>query len=129
LQTTVNIGVRDLKPVWRLVSVLRKREAGIYTANGKLRAASGKLQEVSSLWQSQFTHGLQQILYALAVHIEAVICLDRVHESCRIVSNYKIKSGQRRGYLLSRDQSSSILPKSMTNSSGVKALNAEYGNT
>jgi hypothetical protein len=72
---------------------------------------------------------LKQILYALAIHVEAVICFDRVHQGYNTVSILTVQGNAGGESLLSRDQSSSILPKSMTSSSGVKALNAEYGNT
>ena len=80
MQTTVNIGVRALNPIHGLADVgTRWRSA--HTSNRELRAAGGKLEEVSPLRQGQFTHGLKQVFYTLAVHIEAMVCLDRVHQS------------------------------------------------
>lgn len=52
------------------------------TSDGKLRAAGGELQEIPALGWGEFTHGLQQILDALAVHVEPVIGLDRIHKCC-----------------------------------------------
>lgn len=80
MQTTVNIGVRDLKPKNALVNADTKENI-IRTSDRKLWTASGELEEVSSLRQSQFAHGLKQVLHALAVHIEAMICFNGVHES------------------------------------------------
>jgi hypothetical protein len=74
----VNIGVRALKPTHGLAH-LDSEEITTHTSNRKLWATSGKLQEISALGQSQFAHSLKQILYAFTVHIEAVVCLDRVH--------------------------------------------------
>lgn len=55
----------------------------VLTSNGKLGASSSKLQEVPSLARRELAHCLQQVPHALAVHVEAVICLDGVHESCK----------------------------------------------
>ncbi len=56
------------------------------TTNRKLGAASGELEEISSFWKCELAHCLKQILHTLAIHVEAMVSLDRVHESCEIVS-------------------------------------------
>lgn len=80
LQTTVNIGVNDLKPVLVSSDCLIVGEL-MLTTNGELWTAGSKLQEISPLRQRKLAHSLQQVLDTLAIHVEAVVSLDRVHES------------------------------------------------
>ncbi len=57
MQTTVNMGVRLLNPT--LCQPLRSERASIrLTSNGKLRTTSHKLEEVTSLLKTKFTHQL-----------------------------------------------------------------------
>ena len=70
-----------LEPYLKLESsILKEGWKSKHTANWKLGATSGELQEVSSFRQSQLTHGLKQVSNAFAVHVESMVCFDRVHE-------------------------------------------------
>lgn len=100
----------------------------LLTTNGEFWASSCELKEVPTIWQTELTHCLEQVLHTLAIHMEAVVCFDRIGQSYAHVS-VVISYNQRELNILSRDQSSSTLPNNITNSSGVKALKAEYGKT
>lgn len=52
------------------------------TSNRQLGAASRELQEVSALGCRELAHGLEEILDTSAVHVEAMIGFDGIHESC-----------------------------------------------
>jgi len=53
----------------------------LLTSDWELRAAGCELEEVTTLRWTQFAHCLKQVLDSLAVHIEAMVGLDRVHKS------------------------------------------------
>jgi hypothetical protein len=89
LHTTVNMGVRFLKPGPSLVTWSQHGKEQL-TSDWKLRAASDELQELPTLLGSVFTHSLEQVPHALAVEVEPVIRLDGIHESCVMVS-YMLK--------------------------------------
>lgn len=82
MQTTVNIGVRLLKPE-NFVSYEIQDKSGKQTSNWEFWTARGELQEIATFWDGQLAHGLEQILHALAIHIESMIGLDRIHQCCR----------------------------------------------
>jgi hypothetical protein len=56
------------------------------TSNRKLRTTRDELQEIAAVLVSELIHDLQKIADASAVQVEAVVCLDRIHESCKQVS-------------------------------------------
>jgi hypothetical protein len=74
------MGVKDLNPK-RILDTARKDEHVMLTSNWKLGASSCKLQEIATLCSIKIAHGMEQVLDALAVHVVAVIRLDRVKES------------------------------------------------
>lgn len=78
-QTTVKIGVRLLKPVDSQYLAGRLKSRGP-TSNGKFGATGDKLEEVPALLCGQLAHGLEQIPHALAVHVESMVRLDRIHQ-------------------------------------------------
>lgn len=79
LQTTVNMGFRLLKPEYILLASFRLT-IGLFslTSDRKLWATGDELQEVPPLGWGELAHCLQKIADALAVHIETVVCLDRI---------------------------------------------------
>jgi hypothetical protein len=81
LQTTVNIGVKLLKPITKISHQSRTRIMWeILTPNREFGAARHKLKEVTSLRQRQFAHSLEQVANALAVHVETVVSFDRIQK-------------------------------------------------
>lgn len=60
-QTTVNIGVRLLKPIVHIISEDSSQLVGkkTLTSNRQFGAARNELKEVSTLLCGQFTHRLQ----------------------------------------------------------------------
>jgi hypothetical protein len=58
------------------------RDEIIHTSNREFRAASSKLQKVTTLSRRQFAHGLKQVLDAPAIHIKPMIRFDRVRQGC-----------------------------------------------
>lgn len=51
------------------------------TSNRKFGASSCELQEIATLGSVKAAHGMEQVLDRLAVHVVAMIRLDRVKES------------------------------------------------
>lgn len=78
MQTTVNIGVRLLNPE-NSVSYEIQGKSGKLTSNWEFWTTRRELQEITTFWDCQLAHGLEQILHTLAIHIESVIGLDRIH--------------------------------------------------
>jgi hypothetical protein len=79
LQTTVNMGVKLLKPSEPLAfGDCIGGDGTIHTSNWELRAARSELQKVATLSRRQLAHGLKQILDAFAVHVEPMIRFNRV---------------------------------------------------
>lgn len=58
----------------------------ILASNGQLGTTSDKLQEVTALAKSKLAHDRQEVLYALAVHVESMVGLDGVGQSYHIIS-------------------------------------------
>lgn len=92
------------------------------TSNRQLRTAGDELQEVPALLVFELAHCLKEVAHALAVEVVAMVRLDGVHESYVKSVQFIIQIQE---HLLSRVQSSSVRPKSMTSSSGVNAFKAE----
>ncbi len=87
LQTTVNMGVRLLKPMNCISAKSLSESKVLLTANREFWAASDELEELSTLFWSILAHGGEQVADALTVQVVTVISLDRVHESCSLVSS------------------------------------------
>lgn len=58
-----------------------KEVTSVLTSNRKFRAACNKLEEVPTLLRAQLAHGLKQVPHTLAVHVEAMVRLDGIHQS------------------------------------------------
>lgn len=82
MQTTVNMGVRALKP-GKPVNIFHKtiRHREQLTSDGKLGAARYELQEIATVLVRKLTHDLKKIADASAVKIETMVRLDGIHKS------------------------------------------------
>ena len=82
LHTTVNRGVKLLKPVYIYLAPEESPDrARAHTTNREFRAASDELEELAALGRVVLAHDLQQVANRLAVHVKAMIRLHRVHQS------------------------------------------------
>ena len=81
MHTTVNMGVRLLKPKCKSATTGRKcMHDRIRTSDRKFWAAGDELKKVPAFFKSHLTHSLQQVANTLTVQVVAMIGLDGVHK-------------------------------------------------
>lgn len=79
------MGVSALKPAYVSVDFVIFCVI-LLTSDRQLWTTCCELQEITALGSCELAHGLQQIFHTLAIHVEAVICLDGVHQCYHYVS-------------------------------------------
>ena len=67
-----------------------KHRCALPTSNGQFWTSSDELEKVSALGRVKFAHSLQKVSYALAVHVEAMISFDGIHESWNGISTVSL---------------------------------------
>lgn len=74
-------GGQTLEAYIKLIEYPGKDDGENLTSNWKFWTACNKLEEVPALLWAQLTHDFEQVSHTLAIHIEAMICFDGIHES------------------------------------------------
>jgi len=103
-------------------------QESIHTADREFRTASDELKICSAGRPIEFGHDFNKESDGTTLVVESMVSFDGFGKGCNCVKR-KSRNGYRREHALSYDQSSSLFPNSMTNSSAVKDRRSVTGNT